>query len=187
VRKDLIKLREQIFDKAERALDKAWPARRGDEYVNEMVWAARQLEIIAKEMQSTGFDRIEQSRTYRYLGNLYSDLVPALGEEMFIPDQSQEQFRAAVNNLSMTLNLMRSMDPLLSEITKRTLIANPLQPVQTQGQAGAMGGHSAIGQRMASYHSAPKPSYAWRSGNSMGVNFAGGGGVATDGRDIFVL
>ncbi len=46
--------------------------------------AANEIEKIAEEMQSEGVEPVEQSRTYRYLGSVYSDLAPALGREMFI-------------------------------------------------------------------------------------------------------
>jgi len=106
---------------------------------------------------------------------------------MFVPDGSRELFQSAISGLAMTLNIMRSLDPMLAEMTTQTLIANPLQPIAPQGGAGAVGGPSTFGSQFANYPSRLGPQYAWRDGNTMGVNFPGGGGVATDGRDIFVL
>jgi hypothetical protein len=52
---DLIKRREQVMDRADRALDAAWPARKGDSYVREMRWAAGALASITAEMLKQGF------------------------------------------------------------------------------------------------------------------------------------
>ena len=105
----------------------------------------------------------------------------------FVPDGSRELFQSAISGLAVTLNLMRSLGSGLAEMTAQMLIANPLQPIAPQGGIGAPGGLSAFGSQFANYSSSPGPQYTWRDGNSMGVNFPGGGGVATDGRDIFVL
>jgi hypothetical protein len=83
--------------------------------------------------------------------------------------------------------MMRLMDPMLAEMTTQALIANPMQSVAPQGGIGAFGGASAFGGQFANYASSARPQYSWRDGNSMGVNFPGGGGVATNGRDVFVL
>jgi nucleoside 2-deoxyribosyltransferase len=92
-KQNLIQLREQVMDRADRALDAAWPARLGDDYVSQMCWAASQLEAIASEMQAKGFGRVEQSRTYRYLGSVYSDLEPALGKEILL--KARKAYQAA--------------------------------------------------------------------------------------------
>ncbi|MHC4555732.1 MAG: hypothetical protein ACYS80_00350 [Planctomycetota bacterium] len=119
---DLIKRREQAMDRADRALDAAWPARQGDDYVREMRWAASELETIASGMHAKGIDQVEQSRTYRYLGSVYADLGPALGKEMLLKakkvyqmaeslldGQSDENERARLDfNFGNTL---RQIDP----------------------------------------------------------------------------
>lgn len=79
---DLIARREQAMDSADCALDRAWPERKGQEYVREMESVARELEAIAGEMRTRGVDPIETSRAYRYLGSVYSDLAPALGNNL---------------------------------------------------------------------------------------------------------
>ena len=79
--------------RVDRAVDAAWPARQGDDYVREMRWAAGELETIAREMQAKGFGRIEQSRTYHYLGSVYADLGPALGKAMLL--QAQKVYQRA--------------------------------------------------------------------------------------------
>lgn len=104
---------------------------------------------------------------------------------MFIPDGSLEQFKAGIRGMAITLNIMRSLDPSLAELTTQMLIANPLQPISPQGQFGAVSGPSAFGSQFSSYPG--RPQYSWQSGSTMGVNFPGGGGVATNGRDIFIL
>jgi uncharacterized membrane protein YkvA (DUF1232 family) len=105
---------------------------------------------------------------------------------MFAPDGQRPMFEQAVAALATTLGLMRSMDPMLAEITTRTLIANPLQPVTPQGAPSA-GAASAMGARMSTWRGGSGVQMTWQNGNSMGINFPGGGGVATNGRDIFVL
>ncbi len=106
---------------------------------------------------------------------------------MCVPDEKRELFQSAISGTAVTLNIMRSLAPALAEMTTQVLIANPLQPVVQQGGAGTVGGPSAFGSQFANYPSGLGPQYSWRDGNTMGVNFPGGGGVATDGRDIFVL
>lgn len=124
--------------RADRALDAAWPARVGEDYVREMRRAVDGLVSIAAEMQAKGFDRVEQSRTYRHLGSVYSDLEPALGKEMLIKakeayhtaetlleGQSDELERAKLNfNFANTL---RQIDPndieQLQEAKQRLLAA----------------------------------------------------------------
>ena len=106
---------------------------------------------------------------------------------IFVPDGSRELFQSAISGLAMTLNIMRTLDPMLAEMTKQSLIANPLQSIAPQGRSGAVGGSSTFGDQIVNYPSGAGPQYTWTDGNSMGVNFPGGGGVASDGRDIFVL
>lgn len=127
---DLIRLREQVMDRADRALDAAWPARIGDDYVREMQWAASELENIAAKMQAANFDRVEQCRSYRFLGSVYADLEPALGKEMLhkakqayqiaenlLQDQSDELERAKLNfNFGNTL---RQIDPNDIELLRK--------------------------------------------------------------------
>ena len=89
-------------------------------------------------MQAQGFDRIEQSRTYRHLGSVYADLEPALGKEMllqakkayqkaetFLEDQSDELERAKLN--FNCANALRQIDPndveQLQEAKRRLLTA----------------------------------------------------------------
>jgi len=119
---DLIKRRQQIMDRADRALTAAWPERKGESYVHEMCSAVKELEAIAAQMRAEGFDLVEQSRTYRHLGSVYADLAPALGKEMLVKakaayqaaetlleGQSDELERAKLNfNFANTL---RQIDP----------------------------------------------------------------------------
>ena len=105
---------------------------------------------------------------------------------IFVPDGRRAEFQSAISGMAMTLNLMRSLDPMVAEMTTKMLIANPLQPIAPQGGVGAPVG-SSFGSQFTNYPSEHRPEYTWRDGDSMGVNFPGGGGVATDGRDIFIL
>lgn len=104
---------------------------------------------------------------------------------IFVPDDSQEKFKAAFAGLATTLNVMRTLDPGIAEMTTRTLIANPLQAATPQPGPGSA--PSDFGRQFIDYPGSAGMQYTWRDGNSMGVNFPGGGGVATDGRDIFIL
>ncbi len=80
----LISKREEVMDMVDRALDAAWPHRTGNVYVGEMQTAENQLLQIAAIMQERNIETVEQSRTYRYLGSVYSDLSPALGKDMLL-------------------------------------------------------------------------------------------------------
>jgi len=105
---------------------------------------------------------------------------------MFVPDKSRELFQSAISGIATTLNIMRSVDPMMAEMTTQMLIANPLQPIASLG-GGAAGAPSTFGSQFANYPGGQGPQYTWRDGSTLGVNFPGGGGVATDGRDIFIL
>lgn len=90
---DLIIRRERAMDVADKALDSAWPERKGADYVRAMQSAAKELEKIATLMRKEGVEAVEQSRTYRYLGSIYSDLSPALGKEML--NKAKEAYQRA--------------------------------------------------------------------------------------------
>lgn len=90
---DLITRREHVMDLADSALDAAWPERTGADYVRKMQSAANELEEIAADMKAEGVEAVEQSRVYRYLGSIYSDLEPALGKEMLI--KAKEAYHTA--------------------------------------------------------------------------------------------
>lgn len=104
---------------------------------------------------------------------------------MFVPDDGQEKFKEAIAGLATTLNIMRTLDPGVAELTTQMLIANPLQAISPQ--PGTVGASPGFGSQFTNYPGSGRVQYTWKSGDSMGVNFPGGGGVATDGRDIFIL
>lgn len=79
----LIRQRESAMDRADAAVDAAWPERRGDRFISEMQSSADELKSIAVAMKNEGTEPIDISRTYRYLGSIYSDLAPALGNRMY--------------------------------------------------------------------------------------------------------
>jgi hypothetical protein len=81
---DLIKRREQVMDIADRAIDAVWPIRNGEEYVRQMQAAAEELQEIATQMSTKGISNLEQSKTYRFLGSVFSDLAPELGTELLL-------------------------------------------------------------------------------------------------------
>jgi uncharacterized membrane protein YkvA (DUF1232 family) len=105
----------------------------------------------------------------------------------FVPDGYRAQFQNAISGLAKTLNIMRYLDPMLAETTTQMIIANPLQSMASQVGFDAPTGPSTFGSQITNYPKAHRPQYTWKDGNSMGVNFPGGGGVASDGRDIFIL
>ena len=134
------------MDLADRALDAAWPERYGADYVRKMLSAANELEEIAVEMQAERVEPVEQSRAYRYLGSIYSDLAPSLGKEMlikakgayqmaegFLEGYDDELERAKLNfNFGNTL---RQVDPndiaQLQEAEERILAARKVFAEQT--------------------------------------------------------
>lgn len=126
---NLVARREQAMDRADRALDKAWPDRKGHEFVSEMESVASELVKTMSEMQASGIERIEQSRTYRYLGSVYSDLAPALGKQML--EQAREAYRKAED-------LLEGSDDVLEQAkldfnfgnTLRQLDPNNIQQLQ---------------------------------------------------------
>ena len=89
--RDLAKQREEVMDRADRALNKAWPGRQGEEYVREMESAAGELERIAAEMRASAVEPLEQSRAYRYLGSVHADLAPALGKPSLMKSRDAYQ------------------------------------------------------------------------------------------------
>ncbi|UCC81002.1 MAG: TIR domain-containing protein [Candidatus Zixiibacteriota bacterium] len=91
--KDLIALRENVMDRAYGIVDANWPARKGAKYRSDMMKVVDELKKIAEKMRAQNYARIEQSRIYRYLGSVYSDLIPELGDEMF--QKSCEAYKVA--------------------------------------------------------------------------------------------
>jgi uncharacterized membrane protein YkvA (DUF1232 family) len=101
-----------------------------------------------------------------------------------VPDNKLAEFRSAISGMAITLNVMRNMEPMVAQMTTQIIIDNPLEAAAPQEQAA---GYSPMGNKFASYPGSSGPQYSWQSGNTMGVNFPGGGGVATDGRNVFML
>lgn len=106
---------------------------------------------------------------------------------IFVPDGSGELFQTAISSLAMTLNVMRLLDPVQAEMTAQMLIANPLQPIAPPTGTGAMGAPSAFGSQFTNYPGYQETQYTWQDGNTIGVNFPGGGGVVSDGTNIIPL
>ncbi len=113
---NLIHRRERVMDRADRALDAVWPERKGVDYVREMQSAAEELKEIVSAMRKEGNELIEQSRTYRYLGSVYSDLAPALGKKMLIE---------ARNAYSKAETLLKDCDDELERANPRALAKIP--------------------------------------------------------------
>jgi len=144
--KILIDRRERAMDRADRALDAAWPHRTGADYVAEMQGAAEELEQIAATMQQDGGDPVEQSRSYSYLGSVYSDLAPTLGKKMlFQAKDAYLKAEALLKDCDDPLahaklnfnfaNTLRQIDPnnveQLQEAKRRFLFAKKIFAVQS--------------------------------------------------------
>lgn len=114
---ELVARRERAMDRADRALDKAWPRRKGDAYISEMEAAAGELTTVIESMELFGVDPVETSRAYRYLGSVYSDMAPALGERYLATaidayGQAEEQLRGLrdpVERAKLDFNMANSM------------------------------------------------------------------------------
>ena len=114
------------MNRVDQVIDAHWPDRKGPEYEREMQAAAREIESIAAEMRREHAEPIEQSRTHRFLGSVYSDLAPALGHGMLIRarDAYLEAERLLVNHGNALeeakldfnfANTLRQLDPNDSE------------------------------------------------------------------------
>ena len=133
---DLVSSRQQAMDEFYTALDNDWPGRQGEYFVGQGRRTVHELEKIIAVMGVGGFGRVEQSRTYRFLGSVYSDLEPALGKEMLfkardayqmaetlLEGQSDDFERAKLDfNFANTLRLIDPNDTLLLQDAKRRLL-----------------------------------------------------------------
>jgi len=138
---NLIDRRERAMDRADRALDAAWPERKGNDYVREMQWVAKELEEVATAMSREGSELVEQSRTYSNLGSVYSDLAPALGQKMLLEARAaylkaeallkdcDDELAHAKLNFNFA-NTLRQIDPnnleQLQEAKRRFLFAKKI-------------------------------------------------------------
>ncbi len=94
----LIADRERIMDTVDQALDRAWPHRTGSDFERAMNRAAEELEGVIQSMEIAGVTGIELSRAFRYLGSIYSDLVPARGPGLWA--SAERAYRAAEGQLA---------------------------------------------------------------------------------------
>lgn len=104
---------------------------------------------------------------------------------MFVPEGRREEFQLAINSLAMTFNLMRTIDTSLAEMTIQMLVQNPLQ--QIPQQSNSLGSISPFVSQFSGFSKSYRPQYSWRDGNTMGINFPGGGGVAADSSGVYIL
>lgn len=118
----LINQREDAMDRADAAVSAAWPERKGEKYVKEMQFAADELQNIAVSMEKEGVDSVEISRTFRYIGSIYADLAPALGNSMYTKSKdvylrSEKLLEGCTDDLERAKlnfnygNTLRQMDP----------------------------------------------------------------------------
>lgn len=104
---------------------------------------------------------------------------------LFVPEGKREEFQTVINSLAMTINLMRALDPTIAEMTIQMLIQNPLQ--QVPQQSGSFGNLSPFASQFSGISNNYRPTYSWQDGNTMGINFPGGGGVAADSSGVYIL
>lgn len=125
------------MQRADRALDAAWPARASQEFVTETMACGEALKSLCARMQAERLDAVEQSRTHRLLGALYADLEPALGKTMLsravaayavaedlLVGQEDELERAKLNfNYANALRLLDPDDIRRLEEAKQRFLA----------------------------------------------------------------
>lgn len=104
---------------------------------------------------------------------------------MFVPESRREEFQTAINSLTTTFNIMRALDPILAEMTIQMLIQNPLQEISQQSHS--FGSLSPFKSQFSEFSKNYRPQYSWQNGNTMGINFPGGGGVAADSSGVYIL
>ena len=102
-----------------------------------------------------------------------------------VPQDRHAQFQEAVRGMALLVNIMRMYGPELAAMRTQELIAHPLQPTVTEGDASIP--TAPVARGFSVFEPGAPPRFTWESGGMMGVNFSGGGGVATDGRNIFPL
>ena len=102
-----------------------------------------------------------------------------------VPVNLRPSMQLVVNGLSTTIQLLLLMPLQVQVMTMQMIIANPLQAAMPQAPPGFMPGSGFAVQSLG-----PQAVYegrnTWRDGETIGVNFPGGGGVVSNGRDIFV-
>ena len=119
---NLIVQRENAMDRADAAVNAAWPERKGESYVKKMKSAANELQNLAVSMENEGIDFMELSRTFRYLGSIYADLAPALGNSMYVKSKdhylkAEKLLEGCGDDLEVArlnfnyANTLRQMDP----------------------------------------------------------------------------
>ncbi|PQP34124.1 hypothetical protein C6A37_09400, partial [Desulfobacteraceae bacterium SEEP-SAG9] len=62
---NLIIQRENAMDRADAAVNAAWPERKGESYAKEMQSAANELQKLVVSMENEGMGFMELSRTFR--------------------------------------------------------------------------------------------------------------------------
>jgi nucleoside 2-deoxyribosyltransferase len=80
----LIAIREILMDKADEVLNSVWPDRTGTFFTNEMKNILNQMISLVHKMENSGIGELELSKTYSYIGQISSDLSPALGNSMLL-------------------------------------------------------------------------------------------------------
>lgn len=100
----LIERRAEIMRRANEALKADSPGRKSADFVRITQEAVADLTSVAAKMQTLGLDPVEQGRTFRYLGDLYSDLSPALGKAMLA--KATEAYRTAESLLEGHTDLL---------------------------------------------------------------------------------
>lgn len=103
-----------------------------------------------------------------------------------VPGAVKPQMQDAIEGLSTLVQLISVMPPDMQVMTTQTIIANPLQGATPQIPPG-FSPHPGFQVRALSPQLNWEGQHTWQDGDKMGVSFPGGGGVVTDGRDVFPI
>jgi hypothetical protein len=103
-----------------------------------------------------------------------------------LPASVKPQMQAGVDGLSALIQLIGAFPVEMQLMTMQALIANPLQGAMPQAPPG-------LSPRAGFPVSGVTPGlvwegqHTWSDGDRIGVSFPGGGGVVTDGRNVFPI
>jgi uncharacterized membrane protein YkvA (DUF1232 family) len=104
-----------------------------------------------------------------------------------VPDDKKMLFQNALTEYANLLNILRFQNAIIIESQIQTLINNPFQEFDVRNFTAPTMPAPPAWSQITNYPSMAGPQMAWKSGNTMVVNFPGGGGVAADSTGVYVL
>lgn len=102
----------------------------------------------------------------------------------FVPTQLKPLAQSAVDGLSALIQFLQVLPTEMQVMTTQMIIANPLQAAMPQAPPG-FSPHPGFPVSGLSPGLVWEGRNTWQDGDRLGVSFPGGGGVVSDGRDIF--